>query len=144
MKKQIIILRGLPGSGKSTFAIELLKEHGINSELDKYICCTDDFFYNDGIYKFIPQKLSEYHSKNLCKFIHRLKSNLPIVICDNTNIKKWEYKAYEEIGMCFGYDIKIKTVGKIKSLDFQHNCFKNNKHGVLLKAIRTMANAFEV
>jgi len=143
MSKQVIILRGLPGSGKSTYAIELLKKQDIDTNFNKYICCTDDFFSIDGIYQFVPEKLSENHSHNLCKFIDAIQNNLPIVICDNTNIKKWEFKAYEKLAACFGYTIKILTIGKINDSEFQLQCFKNNKHGVSLENINAMATAFE-
>jgi len=53
--KQLILLRGLPGSGKSTFANLL---GGIHVEADQY-------FIQDGEYKFDASKLKQAH--NWCK-----------------------------------------------------------------------------
>ena len=53
--KQLILLRGLPGSGKSTFANLL---GGIHVEADQY-------FMQDGEYKFDASKLKQAH--NWCK-----------------------------------------------------------------------------
>lgn len=68
--KKVIILRGLPGSGKSRYAKRLKEE----SKLISVICSTDEYFMVDDldsidhngvirnrIYKFDPTKLVEYH-----------------------------------------------------------------------------------
>ena len=52
--KQLILLRGLPGSGKSTFAKSL---GGIHIEADQY-------FMQDGEYKFDASQLK--HAHNYC------------------------------------------------------------------------------
>ena len=49
--KTLIILRGVPGCGKSTVA-EVLSNNG------KYpVCTADDFFMKDGEYKWNPKQL---------------------------------------------------------------------------------------
>lgn len=52
------IMRGIPGSGKSTIAKIIAGDTG-------KIHSTDDFFYNPyGEYCFDPKLLKEYHEKN--------------------------------------------------------------------------------
>jgi adenylate kinase family enzyme len=52
MKQQLIIVRGIPGSGKSTFASSLGIPH---YEADQY------FIGADGVYRFDFSKLGEAH-----------------------------------------------------------------------------------
>jgi len=78
--KFAIINRGLPGSGKSKFVKKLkdeFKKVAIHS--------TDEFFYENGEYKFNESKLEGYHKKNLENFKNSLKEH-NLVVCDNTNI----------------------------------------------------------
>ena len=86
--KQVFILRGLPGSGKSHYAQSLCDEMVNGDEGQFVICSTDDFFISDGQYRFDKAKLSEYHNLNLARFIRALSQQIPLVILDNTNIKK--------------------------------------------------------
>ena len=44
--KQVFILRGLPGSGKSYYAQSLADELVAGNESDYVVCATDDYFYN--------------------------------------------------------------------------------------------------
>jgi len=78
--KFAIINRGIPGSGKSAFVKRLKEEFG-----EIAVHSTDDFFYQNGEYKFDKNKLIEYHQKNLENFIDSLKK-VDLVVCDNTNI----------------------------------------------------------
>jgi len=52
--KDLILVRGVPGSGKTTFAEMIQGPHGA-------IVATDDFFYEDGAFNFDPSKLGEAH-----------------------------------------------------------------------------------
>ena len=71
--KQVFILRGLPGSGKSYYAQSLADELVAGNESDYVVCATDDYFYNsEGVYQFDKYKLSEYHNLNLARFINAL------------------------------------------------------------------------
>ena len=57
MSKELILVRGIPGSGKSTFAKSL---GGTHFETDK-------FFMVDGEYKFDGTKIKEAHK--WCKIV---------------------------------------------------------------------------
>lgn len=83
------ILRGPSGSGKSTLARLLSAEMESSS-----IHSTDKFFTGqDGVYKFDPKKLKEYHELNLREF---QASDKLLAIVDNTNLVQWEYLKYRE------------------------------------------------
>ncbi|CAH9061980.1 hypothetical protein PSECIP111854_02921 [Pseudoalteromonas sp. CIP111854] len=142
--KQVFILRGLPGCGKSYYAQTLADDLVAGDEGQYLICATDDYFYNDDReYYFEKFKLPEYHNLNLARFINGLKEGIPLVIVDNTNIKKWEFVAYSAAATALGYQVKEVIVGEVKDKSLQHLYAKRNTHGVALKTISKMAYLFE-
>jgi len=94
------IVRGLPGSGKTTLAKKLvhLKYH---FEADKY-------FINDkGEYKFEPKNIEKAHEWCLeCARIVMEKNRSNIAI-SNTFIKYWEYKKYIQIAKENNYKVQV-------------------------------------
>ena len=142
--KQVFILRGLPGSGKSYYAQNLADELAGADESQYVICSTDDYFINDlGEYQFDKFKLPQYHNLNLARFINALAQNIPLVIVDNTNIKKWEFIAYAQAAVALGYQVKEVIVGEVKDKSMQHLYAKRNSHNIQLKTISKMAYMFE-
>ncbi|AZQ10203.1 ATP-binding protein [Shewanella khirikhana] len=144
--KKAIIMRGLPGSGKSFWVNQFLsalppemagqvRAHGLFS--------TDSFFMRDGEYHFDVAKLSEYHQRNLAGFIAALGRGEPLVICDNTNLAHWEFLAYETAARALGYEVEKVLIGNPADRRHQALCAERNSHGVPLAAIRRMARAFE-
>lgn len=112
-------MRGIPGSGKSTTAHSIASLMGVLTEKEvvdnvtyylrdgkifSAIHSTDSFHINsDGVYEFIPHKLSLFHSLNFKKFKQSIDDNISIVICDNTNITRKEYSKYLEAAKRSGY-----------------------------------------
>lgn len=93
-----LIMRGVPGSGKSTLAKCLAGSVGV-------IHSTDDYFCVDGEYRFDPEKLREYHDRNFEAFCRSVCSNVPIVICDNTNTHRWHFERYVIAAQNAGYRV---------------------------------------
>ena len=106
MKKIAIINRGIPLSGKSTFAKEI-KNTLLNDGYDAKICSTDNYFMVDGEYKFDSSLLAKYHALNQEDFKKALKDGVDVVICDNTNIEPWEANPYCEMANDNGYYVLI-------------------------------------
>ena len=142
-----IIMRGLPGSGKSYWV-----EHYINSlgpDLSIHIrqygyFSTDNYFYVEDEYQFNPQKLAQYHQANLTAFIQALARQEPVVICDNTNVAKWEFMAYEAAARALGYQVREVLVGQPKNAEHQQLCAERNRHHVSLAHIQKMGHLFEI
>ncbi|ORX41761.1 hypothetical protein BCR36DRAFT_172317 [Piromyces finnis] len=103
-KKIIYILRGLPGSGKSTLAKSLLE----SSNSQGIILSTDDFFMEDGVYKYDVTRILEAHrfNQNLCK--ENCEKGVTPVIIDNTNVKRRDAKVYIEIAVQYGYEVQVR------------------------------------
>jgi predicted kinase len=97
-------MRGLPGSGKSTRAKELLEEGVIHS--------TDSFLTDPitGEYKFNPNRIKDYHQQNLEEAIQSMKDGISPVIIDNTNVQRWQYQKYIDAAEELGYEVKFETL----------------------------------
>lgn len=125
-------MRGVPGSGKTTMARAIAGKKGV-------IHSTDEFFVEKDIYNFDPIKLRENHEKNLKGFTESLKKGIPIVICDNTNIKRSEFEPYIRAAKQHGYEVKIVSLPHPDP----EVAAKRNSHGVGADAIRRMIEKFE-
>ena len=98
--KVAYIMRGVPGSGKSTIAKQLAGDNGS-------VHSTDDFFYVDGEYRFNPECLREYHDLNFEAFRNNLNNGVPVIILDNTNTRRWHFERYVEAAESTGYLVAL-------------------------------------
>lgn len=98
MKKQkITIIRGLPGSGKSTMASKII---GTHLETDMY------FIDNCGKYSFDPKEIKYAHQWcQLCCRKELVNGNS--VIVSNTFCQKWEMEPYFQMAKEFECYIEV-------------------------------------
>jgi len=138
----VIILRGLPGEGKSTYA-EWLLEYYYAWGYKGCVHSTNDYFYTDEDegteYVFDPEMLGEYHDKNFAAFCQSLKDKIEIVICDNTNVKRWEYSRYIEAAKKAEYRFEVITMPRLEAEVAEQRCI----HSVPLRSIQRMAHNWE-
>jgi len=92
--KTIIIIRGIPGAGKNSFA-ELLGT--------KAICCADDYVTRNGVYKWKPETIGKSHDWCQRKCRRFMKAQVDRIIIANTNTTEREMKPYMDLAMQFGY-----------------------------------------
>jgi hypothetical protein len=125
--QELIIMRGIPGSGKSTKAKSLVGG-GVIHSTDDVISSNGDYnkFFNDMIASNDFSMLSKAHAKNLENAISSMESGITPVIIDNTNIRPFEPKSYVQKALELGYDDK-----NIKIVDF--GLSNTYSHGELLK-----------
>jgi predicted kinase len=95
MEKNLIILRGLPGSGKSTFA----------KLLGRAVCTADDWFMRSGKYEWRADLLSEAHDWCMCKCRRFMKKGVDRIIIANTNINERAMRPYFDMAKDFGYTV---------------------------------------
>lgn len=125
-------MRGLPGSGKSTQARKVAGAKGI-------IHSTDDYSYVNGVYRYEPSQIKQNHEKNFEAFCKSLKNKVPIVVCDNTNIKRWEYLRYQQAALSAGYVVHIVIMPLINA----EISARRNTHNVPISVIRHMIDNWE-
>ena len=146
LDKKLILMRGLPGSQKSTKANEIIKKYG------GVIHSTDDILleYGDGDYgKAFGMKIKNKpvlgiaHRKNFYRAVKSMKDGISPVIIDNTNIKRRDFKNYIKEALKMGY-----SDSNIEIIDIGTNGFtleelaNRNTHGVPLETITKMYNSY--
>jgi len=114
LTKRLIVLRGLPGSGKThvrthSFS-QLFNAHDNKLDTGYIICSADDFFTKDGEYHFDPLLLPEAHKACFMKFVEAVNAETPHILIDNTNIHAAEYAPYMTYAQAFDYTTEIVTV----------------------------------
>lgn len=148
--KRVVIMRGLPGSGKSWYAKNIADAYRQEGE-KVLIVSADDFFQKQmtsqtgegyTIYEFNPFKLPEAHQDCFRRFLEALQKGVNIVIVDNTNIHRWEYASYSEATALAGYELSIIEY-RAETIDDVKVCIRRNTHKVPAEYIAKMAIEFE-
>ncbi|XP_042663696.1 NEDD4-binding protein 2 isoform X2 [Tyto alba] len=133
----LVLLRGVPGSGKSYLARTLLEDNpgGI-------ILSTDDYFYKHGQYHYDPDCLGEAHDWNRKRAKEAFEIRISPIIIDNTNIQAWEMKPYVTLAQQFKYKVMFRepdTWWKFKPKELE----RRNIHGVSKEKIKRMLERYE-
>ncbi|EGZ06704.1 hypothetical protein PHYSODRAFT_439851, partial [Phytophthora sojae] len=141
-KPVVVILRGIPGSGKSTLGREIgaiCRERGA-----AFTACSADFFFETSRgYVFDVKKLGAAHSKCKGDFTRAVHGDTPrnqgggkqrrphqhVVLVDNTSTQRWEYEPYEEIARsidCHAHIVEMKCPDVLTA----YRMGQRNSHGV--------------
>lgn len=132
MEKKCFVMRGIPGSGKSTRARQLAGDSG-------KIHSTDDYFMKNGKYVFDASRIQHNHHLNFEAFKADLALGISPVIVDNTNTQKWEYEKYQKAAEEAGYQVEVISIPHIDPVV----AAQRNTHGVPEVAIRRMIARWE-
>lgn len=141
--QELIVMRGIPGAGKSTKALSL-KNEGVIHSTDAIIESMGD--YNE-FFKIINESkdnsaLSRVHSKNLKNAITSMKAGVSPVIYDNTNIKMNDPKECVVAALKMGFaDNNIKFVDIGTNGLTAKQLVERNTHGVTLEIIQRMIDS---
>jgi NEDD4-binding protein 2 len=128
VEKKLIVMRGLPWTGKSYRAKELAGEAGV-------IYSTDEYWYKINFpdrpdeYSFNPRLLGEAHKWNQLRAQRAVEESHPLIIIDNTNTTASEAKPYVEYAHWQDYQISIEepTSDRWKEISALLNDKKANK-----------------
>jgi hypothetical protein len=134
--KQLILLRGLPGSGKST-AAKLLGAGGAGYAHFE----SDMFFMEDGKYKFDATKLRDAHQWCQGQVEHAMLLNHTsgynsTIIVSNTFTQEWEMQAYFDLAERWDY--------RVTTLIVENRHGGVNVHGVPQETLTKMQERFEI
>ncbi|XP_004631125.2 NEDD4-binding protein 2-like 2 [Octodon degus] len=137
LQKLLILLRGLPGSGKTTLSRILLGQ-----SRDGIVFSTDDYFHHQDGYRYNVNQLGDAHDWNQNRAKQAIAQGRSPVIIDNTNTQAWEMKPYVEMAIGKGYRVEFhepETWWKFDPEELE----KRNKHGVSRKKIAQMLDRYE-
>jgi predicted kinase len=124
---ELILVRGLPGSGKSTFA--------------KSLGCpcfeADDYFVSkEGKYIFDGSKIKLAHEWCKGRVGELMKEGIKKIAVSNTFTQEWEMDDYYQLASNFGYVVYSVIV------ENRHN--GTNVHGVPEDKLKIMKERFQV
>jgi predicted kinase len=137
MEKVLYIVRGLPGSGKSTFAKMLVGEDFLVCEADKYFIDKET-----GEYNFDSTKIKEAHKFCQDTVESYMKDSLVNdqfyreIAVSNTFTQEWEMRPYFELAKNYGY--------KVFSVVVENRHGGTNQHEVPEEVLTKMRERFEI
>lgn len=127
MDKVLYIVRGIPGSGKSTFAKQLTSNV---FEADQY------FLDTNGNYNFDFTKIKDAHKDCQDNVKSAMKSSISKIAVSNTFTQEWEMKVYFDLAKEFGY--------KVFTIIVENRHGGTNIHNVPEDKVESMKNRFEI
>ena len=123
-----MLIRGLPGSGKSTVA--KLFDKALHFEADMY------FLDADGNYQFDASKIKNAHNWCRHSVMDAMKEGHPIVVVSNTFTQEWEMEVYYLLAEELGY--------RVISMIVENRHEGKNIHGCPDDKIEQMKTRFEI
>jgi len=130
MSKELFLLRGLPGAGKSTLAKILVGDRDYcHKEADMY------FVDSEGKYKFDFSLIKEAHEwcQSEVEFLMKYEHT---VVVSNTFTQEWEMQAYYDLAKSYGY--------KVNSIIVENRHRGVNEHNVPQETLEKMKQRFEI
>jgi hypothetical protein len=109
--KRVFLLRGLPGSGKTTLAQALVGTFNCVAEFFE----ADHYMINsEGVYEFQPDRLKDCHESCLMHYRAFLKDNVfskhALAIVSNTFTQQWEMVPYIDAAQQAGFQVTTLIV----------------------------------
>jgi predicted kinase len=150
--KELVIMSGIPGSGKSSWHREAFPS--------AYVCSADNYhlypypeglpegpiereypvFTIDGkrfVYKYIPEEAKFAHQQCFANFLKGIQNGEKTIIIDNTNITVSQYENYMFIAQMNGYQVCVVQFIS-DSRDALRMCMKRQTHRVPEEVIHKM------
>jgi predicted kinase len=124
--KELFLVRGLPGSGKSTFAKTLGGEH-IEADM---------FFMKDGEYKFDATLIRHAHNWVHDVVENWMEDSIEKIVVSNTFTTEWEMDFYFTLAETYGY--------RVYSLIVENRHGGVNEHGVPDEKLKQMKDRFQI
>ncbi len=132
VRNSLILLRGLPGAGKSTLASVL-------SESNTYpIFSVDDYFTDEITGEYLFNFSDNHLAYKQCEELTRdaMKQKIAKVFVHNTFTIDWELEPYFKMASDYDYALFVVTVENFHG--------KQNTHGVSDEQLQKMAEKYKV
>jgi predicted kinase len=134
-QKIAIILRGVPGSGKSSFVDMILRAYpmtAVHAIDDLHKDDLDNFVWNE-------PKARAFYLLNFANFVKSCEAEVPLIICDCINLVVSDFQQYLEAAKEFGYQAYVV----VPDMPDAEVAAVKNTHGVTKHQINEMFNSWE-
>ena len=131
--KSITLIRGVAGSGKTTFAKEITS---LEDERNYRIFSADDYFTVEGKYKYIPKEIGVAHKECMARTEAAMKIGINKIFVANTFTTKEELNPYIELAKEYGYKYFSIIVENRHGNESIHNVPKD----VITKMVNRLRN----
>lgn len=131
MSRTLLLMVGASGAGKSTYANQLSDKVALEG-MSVAICSADAYFLKGGEYQFKWEWLRRAHDACQADCEECLKTNIELVIIDNTNLTIRDRKPYELLAEKYGYAVEYKLIGDKKEIK---TYAERNVHGITVAKI---------
>jgi len=125
--KQLILLRGLPGAGKSTLAKAFKTWEHYEADM---------FFMRGNGYEFDATRLKEAHQWCQDLVWMAMKRDEPTIVVSNTFTQEWEMDAYYKLAKQYDY--------MVHSIIVENRHEGVNEHNVPAEKLEQMKNRFQI
>lgn len=134
-KKIVYLLVGISGSGKTTRANVLLKQHPAG-----VICSIDPYMQDpERGYWFRMSKLTEAHKQCRKDFLKACMRGVTPIIVDNLNLSKDYREYYINKALAHGYVVYVEVLDVTPEV-----AAKRNTHGVDLPTLKRMSQKLDM
>jgi len=123
--RALYILRGLPGIGKTEYAMErLLEMRALDRGEEQsarltHVCSVDDFLES---FRGEPFKLEAAHRRNEARALLVMEAGIHPVFIDSSNLRLWEMRPYVLLAERLGYVVNVvepwEICAKYRDLSF--------------------------
>lgn len=167
-QKRVIIMRGIPGAGKTTYARRMFPDARVVStdayhvlpmgaplvfyegrwyDYGSFLDACGDWRFHDGdppifsykgCYEYAPSLVAEAHDWCFSEFRRLAEQGEKTIVVDNTSITAWELSPYERLGKSYGYHVEIVTLRCPADVAASRNI-----HGTAMEVVREHAEALE-
>ena len=128
MTKSLILVRGIPGAGKNTFAETIA--------LGAPVISADDYFMRNGVYMFDKEQLGKAHRWCQNTATGYMVSGKPRIFVANTFTTEKEMKPYFDLAKNYGY--------AVFSIIVENRDGGKNVYNVLGETLTAMKERFNV
>jgi len=136
-----ILMRGLPGSGKTTAARKIVRDRNLEPHQSR-IFAADDYFCKDGVYRFDVSHAANSYAWNRQRAQAAFAKRVELIVIDSCNTTVYEMRDYARMADEKAYAIEICEMDTPWAWKLDE-LVRRNIHGMPRRSIERMMDRWE-